>query len=74
MLGKQEADVAPLIVDKPDVVEVHEGEVIQITVSLKGHPEPAVSWQRDGDVLVSGDHYQVSYAFEQKKFLLSFLR
>lgn len=37
--------------------------MVQITVSWKGHPEPAVSWQREGDVLVSGDHYQVLHHF-----------
>jgi len=41
--------VAPWFVSAPENVEVREGQVLQITVSFGGSPEPLIEWARCQD-------------------------
>ncbi|KAI4577648.1 hypothetical protein MJT46_003483 [Ovis ammon polii x Ovis aries] len=46
--------------DVEDAVKVPEGETAHLTCNVSGHPQPKVTWFKDGRPLASGDAHQVS--------------
>ncbi|VDN60788.1 unnamed protein product [Dracunculus medinensis] len=50
----------PLIVEAPKSLTVDPGANAQITVTLRGHPEPAIAWSRNNQPIIPNEKYQVS--------------
>ncbi|XP_045531935.1 titin isoform X5 [Pieris brassicae] len=52
---------APVFVSKPEPVTVEEGEWARFCCRVTGHPKPRVMWLINGNTIVNGSRYKLTY-------------
>ncbi|CAH2104070.1 unnamed protein product [Euphydryas editha] len=52
---------APVFVSRPEAVTVEEGEWARFCCRVTGHPKPRVMWLINGNTIVNGSRYKLTY-------------
>lgn len=60
VVEKKKLTLPATILTKPQSVTVSEGETVKFTCDVDGEPAPTVTWQREGQVLVSSHRHHVT--------------
>ncbi|KHN81711.1 Titin [Toxocara canis] len=57
-------EVPPVIAEAPKRITVDPGHEAVISATVRGFPEPAIAWTRNGESITTGDKYQLSHSGE----------